>query len=191
MTKAKEDIRNKTQTTADVPKPTEGTDEEKEKSNEKKKEEIETETEPATEPEQKEGAHETKQQQKEKMQEDIGQEKAVTVKTNPKEHANQEKTQFQVLESDHDFKEESIQNKPLAISCRKTNKVWHSLSKKNQDQIQLINNTQSSAYVWSGSEDENCVYFSDICRLTNREPLYGNKSNWHSNQPLKNLRKMI
>ncbi|CAL5340132.1 unnamed protein product [Camellia sinensis] len=77
MTKAKEDTRNKTQTAADVPKPTEGTDEEKEKKNEKKKQEIETETEPAIEPEQKEGAHEAKQQQKEKMQEDIGQEKEV------------------------------------------------------------------------------------------------------------------
>ncbi|CAL5405078.1 unnamed protein product [Camellia sinensis] len=157
MTKAKEDTRNKTQTVVDVPKPTEGTDDEKEKKNEKKKEEIETETEP-----------------KEKMQEGIGQEKVVVVETNPKEHANQEKTQLQVLESDDDFKEESIQNKPLAISCRKTNKVWHSLSKKDQDQIQLINNTQSSACVWSGSEDENCIYFSDLCRLTNREPLYGN-----------------
>ncbi|XP_028070914.1 UPF0329 protein ECU05_1680/ECU11_0050-like [Camellia sinensis] len=123
MTKAKEDTRNKTQTAADVPKPTEGTDEEKEKKNEKKKEEIKTETEPATEPEQKEGAHEAKQQQKEKMQEDIGQEKAVATETNLKEHANQEKTQLQVLESDDDFKEESIQKKPLAISCRKTNKI--------------------------------------------------------------------
>ncbi|XP_028051999.1 uncharacterized protein LOC114256531 [Camellia sinensis] len=130
MTKPKEDARNKTQTAADVPKPTQGTDEEKEKKNDNKKE----------------GAHEAKQQQKEKIQEHIGQEKA----------------------------EESIPNKPLAISCRKTNKVWHSLSKKDQAQIQLINNTQSSACVWSGSEDENCVYFSDICRLTNREPLYGN-----------------
>ncbi|CAL5323282.1 unnamed protein product [Camellia sinensis] len=174
MTKAKENTRNKTQTAADVPKPTEGTDEEKEKKNEKKKEEIETETEPATEPMQKEGAHEAKQQQKEKMQEDIGQEKTVAAETNPKEHANQEKTQLQVLESDDDFKEESIQNKPLVISCRKTNKVWHSLSKKDQDQIQFINNTQSSACVWPGSEDENRVDFSDICKLTNSEPLYGN-----------------
>ncbi|CAL5379988.1 unnamed protein product [Camellia sinensis] len=130
MTKAKEDTRNKTETAANVPKPTEGTDEEKEKKNEKKKEEIETEKEPTIEPEQKEGAHEAKQQQKEKMQEDIGQEKEVAAETNPKEGANQEKTQLQVLESDNDFKEESIQNKPLAISCRKTNKVWHSLSKK-------------------------------------------------------------
>ncbi|CAL5336695.1 unnamed protein product [Camellia sinensis] len=140
MTKPKEDARNKTQIAADVPKPTQGTDKEKEKKNDNKKE----------------GAHEAKQQQKEKMQEHIGQEEAVTAETNPKEHANQKKT------------------KPLAISCRKTNKVWHSLSKKDHDQIQLINNTQSSACVWSGSEDENCVYFSDICRLTNREPLYGN-----------------
>ncbi|CAL5409121.1 unnamed protein product [Camellia sinensis] len=174
MTKAKEDTRNKTKTAADVPKPTKGTNEEKKKKNEKKKEEIETEKEPATEPKQKQGAHEAKQQQKEKMQEDIGQEKEVTAKTNPKEDANQEKTQLQVLESDDDFKEESIQNKPFAISCHKTNKVWHSLSKKDQDQIQLINNTQSSACVWSGSEDENCIYFLDICGLTNREPLYGN-----------------
>ncbi|CAL5394502.1 unnamed protein product [Camellia sinensis] len=158
MTKPKEDARNKTQTTADVPKPTQGTDEEKEKKNDNKKE----------------GAHEAKQQQKEKMQEHIGQEKAVAAETNPKEHANQKKTKLQVLESDDDFQEESIPNKPLAISCRKTNKVWHTLSKKDQDQIQLINNTQSSACVWSGSEDENCVYFSNICRLTNREPLYGN-----------------
>ncbi|CAL5384098.1 unnamed protein product [Camellia sinensis] len=158
MTKPKEDARNKTQTAADVPKPTQGTDEEKEKKNDNTKE----------------GAHEAKQQQKEKMQEHIGQEKAVAAETNPKEHANQKKTKLQVLESDDDFQEESIPNKPLAISCRKTNKVWHSLSKKDQDQIQLINNTQSSACVWSGSEDENCVYFSDICRLTNREPLYGN-----------------
>ncbi|CAL5408786.1 unnamed protein product [Camellia sinensis] len=158
MTKPKEDARNKTQTAADVPKPTQGTDEEKEKKNDNKKE----------------GAHEAKQQQKEKMQEHIGQEKAVTTETNPKEHANQKKTKLQVLENDDDFQEESIPNKPLIISCRKTNKVWHSLSKKDQDQIQLINNTQSSACVWSGSEDENCVYFSDICRLTNREPLYGN-----------------
>ncbi|CAL5359091.1 unnamed protein product [Camellia sinensis] len=158
MTKPKEDARNKTQTAADVPKPTQGTDEEKEKKNDNNKE----------------GAHEAKQQQKEKMQEHIGQEKAVAAETNPKEHANQKKTKLQVLESDDDFQEESIPNKPLAISCRKTNKVWHSLSKKDQDQIQLINNTQSSACVWSGSEDENCVYFSDICRLTNREPLYGN-----------------
>ncbi|CAL5363733.1 unnamed protein product [Camellia sinensis] len=158
MTKPKEDARNKTQTAADVPKPTQGTDEEKEKKNDNKKE----------------GANEAKQQQKEKMQEHIGQEKAVAAETNPKEHANQKKTKLQVLESDDDFQEESIPNKPLAISCRKTNKVWHSLSKKNQDQIQLINNTQSSACVWSGSEDENCVYFSDICRLTNKEPLYGN-----------------
>ncbi|CAL5431164.1 unnamed protein product [Camellia sinensis] len=158
MTKPKEDARNKTQTAVDVPKPTQGTDEEKEKKNDNKKE----------------GAHEAKQQQKEKMQEHIGQEKAVAAETNPKEHANQKKTKLQVLESDDDFQEESIPNKPLAISCRKTNKVWHSLSKKDQDQIQLINNTQSSACVWSGSEDENCVYFSDICRLTNREPLYGN-----------------
>ncbi|XP_028055975.1 golgin subfamily A member 6-like protein 7 [Camellia sinensis] len=60
MTKAKEDTRNKTQTAADVPKPTEGTDEEKEKKNKKKKEEIETETKPATELEQKEGVHEAK-----------------------------------------------------------------------------------------------------------------------------------
>ncbi|KAF5932063.1 hypothetical protein HYC85_028234 [Camellia sinensis] len=112
MTKAKEDTRNKTQIAADVPKPTEGTDEEKEKNNEKKKEEIETETEPAIEPEQKE---------------DIGQEKAIAAETNPKEHANQEKTQLQVLESDDDFKEESIQNKPLAISGRKTNKQQHQL----------------------------------------------------------------
>ncbi|CAL5360489.1 unnamed protein product [Camellia sinensis] len=158
MTKPKEDARKKTQTAADVPKPTQGTDEEKEKKNDNKKE----------------GAHEAKQQQKEKMQEHIGQEKAVAAETNPKEHANQKKTKLQVLESDDDFQEESIPNKPLAISCRKTNKVWHTLSKKDQDQIQLINNTQSSACVWSGSEDENCVYFSDICRLTNREPLYGN-----------------
>ncbi|CAL5396843.1 unnamed protein product [Camellia sinensis] len=158
MTKPKEDARNKTQTAADVPKPTQGTDEEKEKKNDNKKE----------------GAHEAKQQQKEKIQEHIGQEKAVAAETNPKEHANQKKTKLQVLESDDDFQEESIPNKPLAISCCKTNKVWHSLSKKDQDQIQLINNTQSSACVWSGSEDENCVYFSDICRLTNREPLYGN-----------------
>ncbi|XP_028111759.1 nucleolar protein 58-like [Camellia sinensis] len=128
MTKAKEDTRNKTQTTADVPKPTKGTDEEKEKKNEKKKEEIKTETEPATKPEQKEGAHEAKQQQKEKMQEDIGQEKELAAETNPKEDANQEKTQLQVLESDDDFKEESIQNKPLAISCRKTNKQQHQLT---------------------------------------------------------------
>ncbi|CAL5388593.1 unnamed protein product [Camellia sinensis] len=83
------------------------------------------------------------------MQKDIGQQKAVTAETNPKEDVNQEKTQLQVLESDDDFKEESIQNKPLVISCHKTNKVWHSLSKKDQDQIQLINNTQSSACVWS------------------------------------------
>ncbi|CAL5329544.1 unnamed protein product [Camellia sinensis] len=108
------------------------------------------------------------------MQEYIGQEKKGAAETNPKEDANQEKTQVQVLESGDDFKEELIHNKPLAISCRKTNKVWHSLSKKDQDQIQLINNTQSSACVWSGSEDENCIYFSDICRLTNREALYGN-----------------
>ncbi|XP_028086678.1 UPF0329 protein ECU05_1680/ECU11_0050-like [Camellia sinensis] len=158
MTKPKEDARNKTQIAADVPKPTQGTDEEKEKKNDNKKE----------------GAHDAKQQQKEKMQEHIGQEKAVAAETNPKEHANQKKTKLQVLESDNDFQEESIPNKPLAISCRKTNKVWHSLSKKDQDQIQLINNTQSTACVWSGSEDKNCVYFSDICRLTNREPLYGN-----------------
>ncbi|CAL5372602.1 unnamed protein product [Camellia sinensis] len=158
MTKPKEHAINKTQTAADVPKPTQGTDEEKEKKNDNKKE----------------GAHEAKQQQKEKMQEHISQEKAVAAETNPKEHANQKKTNLQVLESDDDFQEESIPNKPLTISCRKTNKVWHSLSKKDQDQIQLINNTQSSACVWSGSEDENCVYFSDICRLTNREPLYGN-----------------
>ncbi|CAL5398043.1 unnamed protein product [Camellia sinensis] len=158
MTKPKEHATNKTQTAADVPKPTQGTDEEKEKKNDNKKE----------------GAHEAKQQQKEKMQEHIGQEKAVAAETNPKEHANQKKTNLQVLESDDDFQEESIPNKPLTISCRKTNKVWHSLSTKDQDQIQLINNTQSSACVWSGSEDENCVYFSDICRLTNREPLYGN-----------------
>ncbi|XP_028121277.1 nucleolar protein 58-like [Camellia sinensis] len=130
MTKAKEDTRNKTQTAADVPKPTEGTDEEKEKKSEKKKEEIETKTEPATEPEQKEGAHEAKQQQKEKIPEDIGRDKTVAAETNPKEHANQEKTQFQVLESDDDFKEESIQNKPLAISCRKTNKVIDAFSEK-------------------------------------------------------------
>ncbi|CAL5362539.1 unnamed protein product [Camellia sinensis] len=158
MTKPKEDTRNKTQTAADVPKPTQGTDEEKEKKIDNKKE----------------GAHEAKQQQKEKMQEHIGQEKAVAAETNPKEHANQKKTKLQVLESDDDFQEESIPNKPLVISCRKTNKVWHNLSKKDQDQIQLINNTQSSACVWSSSEDENCVYFSDTCRLTNREPLYGN-----------------
>ncbi|CAL5366460.1 unnamed protein product [Camellia sinensis] len=158
MTKPKEDAKNKTQTAADVPKPTQGTDEEKEKKNDNKTE----------------GAHEAKQQQKEKMQEHIGQEKSVAAETNPKEHANQKKTKLQVLESDDDFQEESIPNKPLAISCRKTNKVWHTLSKKDQDQIQLINNTQSSACVWSGSEDENCVYFSDICRLTNREPLYRN-----------------
>ncbi|CAL5325023.1 unnamed protein product [Camellia sinensis] len=94
MTKVKEDTRNKTQTAADVPKPTEGTDEEKEKNNEKKKEEIETETEPATEPEQKEGAHEAKQQQKEKMQEDIGQEKAVAAETNPKSMLNKRRHNF-------------------------------------------------------------------------------------------------
>ncbi|CAL5359304.1 unnamed protein product [Camellia sinensis] len=158
MTKPKEHATNKTQTAADVPKPTQGTNQEKEKKNDNKKE----------------GAHEAKQQHKEKMQEHIGQDKAVAAETNPKEHANQKKTNLQVLESDDDFQEESIPNKPLTISCRKTNKVWHSLSKKDQDQIQLINNTQSSACVWSGSEDENCVYFSDICRLTNREPLYGN-----------------
>ncbi|CAL5385270.1 unnamed protein product [Camellia sinensis] len=156
-TKKTEDARNKTQIATDVPKPTEGTDEGKEKQNEKKKKEIEAKIEPSTEPEQKEDAHEAKQQQKEKMQEDIGQQKVVTAETNPKEDVNREKIQLQVLESDDDFKEESIKNKPLAISCRKTNKVWHSLSKKDQDQIQLINNTQSSACVWSGSEDENCV----------------------------------
>ncbi|XP_028106049.1 uncharacterized protein LOC114305128 [Camellia sinensis] len=158
MTKPKEHATNKTQTAADVPKPTQGTNEEKQKKNDNKKQ----------------GAHEAKQQQKEKMQEHIGQEKPVAAETNPKEHANQKKTNLQVLESDDDSQEESIPNKPLTISCRKTNKVWHSLSKKDQDQIQLINNTQSTACVWSGSEDENCVYFSDICRLTNREPLYGN-----------------
>ncbi|CAL5373779.1 unnamed protein product [Camellia sinensis] len=123
MTKAKEDTMNKTETVAHVPKPTQGTNEEKEKKNEKKKEEIKTEREPATEPEQKEGAHEAKQQQKEKMQEDIGQEKEGAAETNPKKDASQEKTQVQVLESDDGFKEESIQNKPFANSCRKTNKV--------------------------------------------------------------------
>lgn len=61
MTKAKENTRNKTEAAADVSKPIEGTNEEKEKKNEKKKEEIETEKEPATEPEQKDGAHEAKQ----------------------------------------------------------------------------------------------------------------------------------
>ncbi|CAL5423406.1 unnamed protein product [Camellia sinensis] len=115
MTKPKEDATNKTQTAADVPKPTQGTDEEKEKKNDNKKE----------------GAHEAKQQQKEKMQEHIGQEKAVAAETNPKEHANQKKTKLQVLESDDDFQEESISNKPLTISCRKTNKclclVWEPL----------------------------------------------------------------
>ncbi|XP_028087435.1 uncharacterized protein DDB_G0286299-like [Camellia sinensis] len=91
ITKPKEDARNKTQTAADVHKPTQGTDEEKEKKNDNKKE----------------GAHEAKQQQKEKMQEHIGQEKAVAAETNPKEHANQKKTKLQVLESDDDFQEES------------------------------------------------------------------------------------
>ncbi|KAF5933686.1 hypothetical protein HYC85_029857, partial [Camellia sinensis] len=114
MTKPKEDVRNKTQTAADVPKPTQGTDEEKEKKNDNKKE----------------GAHEAKQQQKEKMQEHIRQEKAVAAETNPKEHANQKKTKLQVLESDDDFQEESIPNKPLAISCRKTNKVIDAFSEK-------------------------------------------------------------
>ena len=38
MTKPKEDATNKTQTAADVPKPTQGTDEEKEKKNDNKKE---------------------------------------------------------------------------------------------------------------------------------------------------------
>ncbi|CAL5398925.1 unnamed protein product [Camellia sinensis] len=128
MTKAKEDTRNKTETAASEPKPTQVTNEEKEKKNEKKKEEIETEREPATEPEQKKGAHEAKQQQKEKMQEDIGQEKEGAAETNPKKDANQEKTQVQVLESDDDLKEESIQNKPLAIPCRKTNKVIDAFS---------------------------------------------------------------
>ncbi|XP_028079640.1 myb-like protein X [Camellia sinensis] len=123
MTKAKEDTRNKTEAAADVPKPTEGTDEEKEKKNEKKKEEIKTEKEPATKPEQKEGAHEAKKQRKKKkMKEDIDQEKEGAAKTKPKEDANQEKTQVQVLESDDDFKEESIHNKPLGILYGKTNK---------------------------------------------------------------------
>ncbi|CAL5339606.1 unnamed protein product [Camellia sinensis] len=114
LTKPKEDATNKTQTVADVPKPTQGTDEEKEKNNDNKKE----------------GAHEAKQQQKEKMQEHIGQEKAVAAETNPKEHANQKKTKLQVLESDDDFQEESIPNKPLTISCRKTNKVIDAFSEK-------------------------------------------------------------
>ncbi|CAL5393836.1 unnamed protein product [Camellia sinensis] len=61
------------------------------------------------------------------MQEHIGQEKAVTAETNPKEHANQKETKLQVLESDDDFQEESIPNKPLAISCRKTNKCLEPL----------------------------------------------------------------
>ncbi|CAL5361240.1 unnamed protein product [Camellia sinensis] len=83
MTKPKEDATNKTQTAADVPKPTQGTNEEKQKKNDNKKE----------------GAHEAKQQQKEKMQEHIGQEKPVAAETNPKEHANQKKTNLQVLEN--------------------------------------------------------------------------------------------
>ncbi|XP_028113754.1 vicilin-like seed storage protein At2g18540 [Camellia sinensis] len=123
MTKAKENIRNKIEAVADVPKPTEGADEEKEKKNEKKKEEIGTEKEPTTELEPKEGAHEAKEQRKEKMKEDISQEKEGVVETKPKEDVNQGKTQVQVLESDDDFKEESIHNKPLTLSCRKTNKV--------------------------------------------------------------------
>ncbi|CAL5374974.1 unnamed protein product [Camellia sinensis] len=178
MTKAKEDTRNKTEATVDIPKPTKGTNEEKEKENEKTKEEVETEKEPAAEPKPKKNANEAKEQGKEKMRENIGQKKEAAAEPKPKEDTNQGKTQVQVaidLESGDDFKEESIHNKSLALLFCKTNKVWHSLSKKDQDQIQFINNTQSTACVWSGSENENCIYFSDTCRLSNREALYGNK----------------
>ncbi|XP_028078317.1 uncharacterized protein LOC114280187 [Camellia sinensis] len=161
----KEDTRNEKKAVINVPKPTESTNEEKEKENEKTKEKIETEKEPVIEPEPKEGADEGKEHRKENMKEEIGQKKEAAVEPKPKEDANQGKTQVQRvhdLESDDDFKEKSIYDKPLALSFRKTNKVWHSMSKKDQDQIQLINNTQSTACVWSGSEDENCIYFSEM-----------------------------